>query len=307
MSELLFNTNEVAHLLDVDKSTVKRWTDEGKLNCYRTPGGHRKFNAENLFDFVTQFNYKSTSVEFLPFLKNDDFILRGVVIKNEFSVLQSVCLNAAIKGKKEDVIKLFVESYRAEMSLASILDNILNPAFKKIITLRETQKISAYEVHLAKNTLSASLILLNDHIPTLGKKTETVVCVSLANDRNDIEFTALVSFLEISGFNILNLGIGATAEDIIEIIEKENPSVICFHTNDVEDPIQFKIELENVTSFLRRRNMMIALGGAIMTNGSAEAFTGLQFEKYSTFTQFEKLKFIEEKNDVHGIKNFTNK
>ena len=32
MTELLFTTNDVAKLLQVDKSTVKRWTDEGKLS-----------------------------------------------------------------------------------------------------------------------------------------------------------------------------------------------------------------------------------------------------------------------------------
>jgi MerR family transcriptional regulator, light-induced transcriptional regulator len=306
MSEIFFSTNDVSNLLDVSKSTVKRWTDEGKLKCYQSPGGHRKFNAENIFDFVTTYNYKNTSVDFLPFLKNDDFVLRELVLKNEHSVLQSVCLNAAIKGKKEDVVKLFTESHRAGMSLALILDAILIPTLKKIFTLCATKKISAYEVHLAKNTLSSAMILLNDHLPTQKKNMGTILCASIANERNDTEFTALISFLEISGYNVLNLGVGATAEEIIEITEKEQPAVICFYTNETENPLHLNNELENIISFLRTRSTMIALGGSVMTNGCAEMFNGLRYEIFSTFSQFEKIKLRDNNKEIHEIKLFNN-
>ncbi len=39
----LMTTRAVADLLGVGVSSVKRWTDEGKLVCQRTAGGHRRF------------------------------------------------------------------------------------------------------------------------------------------------------------------------------------------------------------------------------------------------------------------------
>jgi excisionase family DNA binding protein len=40
----LLTPTEVAAILYVDPKTVTRWAKAGKLNCFRTPGGHRRFS-----------------------------------------------------------------------------------------------------------------------------------------------------------------------------------------------------------------------------------------------------------------------
>ena len=40
-----YNSQEVAKILGVNVSTIKRWTDEGKLTCIKTAGGHRPYAA----------------------------------------------------------------------------------------------------------------------------------------------------------------------------------------------------------------------------------------------------------------------
>jgi len=57
MIEELLTTEDLSNLLGVSKSTIKRWTDEGRLHCFRTPGGHRKFKHSNVRDFVDQYHY----------------------------------------------------------------------------------------------------------------------------------------------------------------------------------------------------------------------------------------------------------
>ena len=56
MSSDLLSTNEAAAMLNVGASTVKRWADEGRLQCVKTAGGHRRFRlsvvAEMLSDSV---------------------------------------------------------------------------------------------------------------------------------------------------------------------------------------------------------------------------------------------------------------
>jgi excisionase family DNA binding protein len=39
---------EVAAVFRVHTRTIIRWTDTGKLGCYRTPGGHRRFRAADI-------------------------------------------------------------------------------------------------------------------------------------------------------------------------------------------------------------------------------------------------------------------
>jgi excisionase family DNA binding protein len=43
---------EVAAVLHVDANTVARWSDNGKLRAVRTPGGHRRYYADDVMDMA---------------------------------------------------------------------------------------------------------------------------------------------------------------------------------------------------------------------------------------------------------------
>lgn len=45
-------TFEVSKICGVVNSTVSNWIDEGKLDAYRTPGGHRRIKKQNLLIFL---------------------------------------------------------------------------------------------------------------------------------------------------------------------------------------------------------------------------------------------------------------
>jgi excisionase family DNA binding protein len=51
-SRLGLSTSEAARHLGVSLSTVRRWSDNGHLVGYRTPGGQRRFTVEQLDDFL---------------------------------------------------------------------------------------------------------------------------------------------------------------------------------------------------------------------------------------------------------------
>ena len=50
----LLTTGEVAALYRVDGKTVCRWAREGKLSHYVTPGGHRRFFADEIFALIAE-------------------------------------------------------------------------------------------------------------------------------------------------------------------------------------------------------------------------------------------------------------
>lgn len=45
----LLTPGEVARLFAVDPKTVTRWATDGKITCIRTLGGHRRFNAAEVY------------------------------------------------------------------------------------------------------------------------------------------------------------------------------------------------------------------------------------------------------------------
>ena len=67
------NSNDVAKILGVNISTLKRWTENGTIECTKTIGGHRKFTMQNVRNYYK--NHKTADkniglgLEYLKFKK----------------------------------------------------------------------------------------------------------------------------------------------------------------------------------------------------------------------------------------------
>lgn len=300
MGEVLFNTNEVASMLRVDKSTIKRWTDEGKLKCFRTPGGHRKFRVDDVYNFMTQFNYGVSTLQVLPQLASDEVIIKRIIQKKEYNVLTSVCFSDALKGKKDDVITLFIETYRAGLAVPYIFDFILRPTLNKIQSTFNSNKISFTEYQLACNTLSSAVAQLTDNVTRAPRNGKVIICASLELERNDVELKALLTLLEIAGYTPLNLGVGLSAEAINQMIAKLKPYAVCIHTTSTENTNTVIEEVEKVLHSAKENLANLILGGHAFNNQSIkENFVGINI--CSSFVDFS---FIQLSTITTNVKNY---
>ena len=226
MTEVLLNTLEVSRMLQVDKSTVKRWTDEGKLKCFRTPGGHRKFRAEDLQQFISEYNYGISQVNFYPQFASDEAIIRSIITRKEYHVLTNVCFSASINGRKDELVKFFTEVYKNGLTLPLLFDEILRPAIQRITDLNISGKLSAAEIQLAFNVLSTGVVLLSDIVAKPTPSGKKAICATVEPDAVDILLKALVVLLESEGYEVLNLGIGAGTDVVCQLIESRKPQYV---------------------------------------------------------------------------------
>jgi putative resolvase len=51
-SPLGLSTSQAAQELGVSLGTIRRWSDMGYLQSYRTPGGQRRFSQEQISQFL---------------------------------------------------------------------------------------------------------------------------------------------------------------------------------------------------------------------------------------------------------------
>jgi excisionase family DNA binding protein len=51
-SPLGLSTSQAAQVLGVSLGTIRRWSDMGYLESYRTPGGQRRFSSEQIETFL---------------------------------------------------------------------------------------------------------------------------------------------------------------------------------------------------------------------------------------------------------------
>jgi len=61
--QLVFTSSQAARYLGVSLATVRRWTDAGHIDCYRTPGGQRRFSRSQLDEFIASMQRTSGADE----------------------------------------------------------------------------------------------------------------------------------------------------------------------------------------------------------------------------------------------------
>ena len=54
ISPQIFTTYDIGRMTGTDPTTVHKWIDKGLLRGYRTPGGHRRVQGEDLRAFLSQ-------------------------------------------------------------------------------------------------------------------------------------------------------------------------------------------------------------------------------------------------------------
>jgi excisionase family DNA binding protein len=62
MSPLGVSISQAADALGVSPGTIRRWSDMGYIESYRTPGGQRRFSREQLNQFVASLQGSSQRV-----------------------------------------------------------------------------------------------------------------------------------------------------------------------------------------------------------------------------------------------------
>ncbi|MGA7161157.1 MAG: helix-turn-helix domain-containing protein [Bacteroidota bacterium] len=292
MTELLFTTKDVASMLQVDKSTIKRWTDEGKLKCFRTPGGHRKFRAEDLYQFMADYNYNVSAADFFPAAASDEAVLRGMIVQKEFNVLDSVCFSAAIKGNKNDLLKLLAEAYKNGMSLPLMFDKIVGPTSKKISSLNFSGKLLLSEKQLAINTLSSAIVLLSDVIVKPAQNGKIAICAMVENNTDDLELKELNVLLESGGFEVLNLGMGVSADSIAQLIRSKRPNFVFLIASNIHDEETVALEHKTIQNELQLYGGKLIISGPAYTQQLLSGrLAGLFYKFCATFKELTMVQY----------------
>ena len=90
-----FNSHDAAKILGVNVSTVKRWTDEGKLECIKSIGGHRKFTMVHFAEFLGKNNKKISKINVFPIEEDSDLEISHHILKGNFEYLIDYVLEQA--------------------------------------------------------------------------------------------------------------------------------------------------------------------------------------------------------------------
>ncbi len=282
MTELYYSTADLSEMMQVGKSTIKRWTEEGKLRCFRTPGGHRKFKASEVHRFLTNYKYEiSPSFQHLFSHHSNTTQLPE---DNSPASIADQCIANAIKNNHVYLEQHLKNAFLRCNGVAELFDLHLTPMLRMLNTKNLQKSISSVEFQIAKSAFIHALISVLNNVPRLQDNNVEMYCLSVNEGMNEVELKAVELLLDHIGFTVFNLGTVLTkytAQDIVNQCKPEDVFVV-LSLDDSSDEIihQFNALASGISSY----------GGNVYTTNffdesQAENISEKQTKQFHSFSE----------------------
>lgn len=124
MSNEYITTTEACELIGVSKTVVKKLADEGVLQTWKTPGGHRRLLRNSVIDYINRFSEEAGTEPKIPVIKKTQEPLRVLVVDDDPQIQKLIC--SLIKNMELE-IEIFTANngYEGLMQFGSVQPNII--------------------------------------------------------------------------------------------------------------------------------------------------------------------------------------
>ena len=262
-----YNSYQVAEIIGVNVSTIKRWTDSGKMGCNQTIGGHRKFHINHIRDFVKKNDKTSVSLNIGSLIGNNKTLINAINI-NDTDVIKKYCYRNLIIGKYEKFLSLNNSLIIKGVPIYKIFDSIIIPILKKIGLDWSKGKISIAEEHMVSEKIRSFLSSLNFNYSN-KKKIYNAFCFTLKGDKHDLPLYMGESILnQNKNFKIFNLGSNLPVSDFIKISKKIKPEIIFVSLIFIENIKKVRNEFNSLCKTFDQTDTKIFFRGKLSIKSS---------------------------------------
>lgn len=255
------NSLEAANVLGVNVSSIKRWTDAGKLECIQTAGGHRKFLMSHLVQFIEQHEKNASRANVFPIEKEADVEISYHVLKGDFDYLINYVLEQARKSDRTSTLKVMNALFLGKYPLHIIYDQLVTPVLQKIGTLWMNDQISVIEEHIAAQTLRESISRLQGIIRLPEPTHQKAIFLNLSSELHDIGLKMAENILEMRGFETYFSGQMTPFIKIDQLFNKINPDRLYISSTYVFNRDVTQDEVNHLLEICQKFNTKVFIGG----------------------------------------------
>ncbi len=256
-----FNSEEAAKVLGVNVSTIKRWTDEGKLTCIKTVGGHRKFLMEHLASFLETNKKKTEKVNLFPIENETDLRISHHILKGDFSYLNHYVLKQALTSTVERIQQVLNGLYLAQYQLFNIYDRLITPVLYDIGKLWEVEKLSIGEEHIASQAIRDAVIRLQGIIRIPRKKVGKALCLNFSNEWHSMALKMVEHILEIRGFRVFYSGQNTPLIQIENVFQHFKPQRVYISGTIYDNKEELQKEFDTLCKHCLKNDAKLFVGG----------------------------------------------
>lgn len=256
-----FNSEEAAQILNVNVSSIKRWTEDGTLECVKTAGGHRKFTMQHLAKFLEDHKTKTTRANLFPIESETDLEINTRILKADFEFLIEYVMEQSRLCHRDRVHRVFNGLYLAQHPLHEIYDQLVTPVLHRNGDLWEQGEISIIEEHFSTQTIRDCLIRLQGIIQIPSEKIGAAFCLIMSQELHDIAIKMVDHVLELRGFKTLFSGQMTPSMKIEKIFKIYKPDRVYISSTTVNDVNLSQAEFDKICYIAQAHNARVFIGG----------------------------------------------
>ena len=222
------NSKEVSGILGINISTLKRWTDSGKLGCEKTAGGHRKFTMQHIRDYYKTYSDSSKSDSLSLESKNHKKIY-GLINQQDYKQLAIDLSIASLKAEDSTVNTIINGLYMNGTPVADLFDFVVDVAGNIVEDQLKNNKIAHTDAYLSRKIITRSVDGLNRDKPNGDFNGKNALCINFEDNLPDIGVVMSEVLMRHNGYNVFNSGSHAELGELSEIIIKRKIDIVLFY------------------------------------------------------------------------------
>ncbi|MEJ2636725.1 MAG: helix-turn-helix domain-containing protein [Calditrichia bacterium] len=258
-----FNSEEAAKMLGVNVSTIKRWTDEGKLECIRTQGGHRKFLMEHLAAFLEKNKKKTERVNLFPLENKTDLQISNRILKGDFAYLIGYSYDQALACNRDKLQQVLNGLYLAQYPLHQIYDRLITPVLYRVGDLWEQEKLSIVEEHIASQTIRDCVIRLQGIIRLPRRKSGKALCLNFSHEMHSMALKLVEHILELRGYKVFYSGQNTPFLQIERVFENYHPDRVYVSGTILANTAELQSEFDKMCELCSNYGTKLYVGGRV--------------------------------------------
>lgn len=211
-----FSPREVAEIIGVSESTVKRWVDAGFINVHRTRGGHRRISRVEVVQFARH--------EGMPIHRPD--LLGSGGTRGARALTSDILYGLLAHGDGPAVRRSLVAAFSKGRSVAALADDLIAPAFERLGELWRHGEEGIFVEHRAFAICLEALHQLRLLIPERNGRTPLVVGGAPSGDPYVLPSLAASVALRDAGLLTVHIGADTPVSAFLHAIDEHQPRCV---------------------------------------------------------------------------------
>ncbi len=233
-SGLTLTSSEVAELLEVHPSTVKRWCNDGELISEKTAGGHRRLNLGDVMAFARARHIATVLTPFEPYEPHVWAALQELRQEGSFGRLHALAMSWVSRGQIRRLGLLYDALARdASVGLCRFCDDGVRDLMVRVGEAWARGQLRVGEEHLVSQAMYEVLVKLRSDqreqmMPARGGPDRPVAVVgTMEGNQHHLGSMCVRILLERRGWEVFYLGPDVPIEDFGVVQRGRSAELVC--------------------------------------------------------------------------------